>query len=761
MLTRLTHLTVRHRWAVIGAWLILTVFGGFAAAKVSTRWLQSFSIPGYSAYEANVRTLERFGTGTRPPKVLVFRTRGDATRSFPIRTAMVRAARANPGARTSSFFSTGRLAYVSRDRHTTFMEIYPPGEAAFDKKSGAEATQRAAAEGLPAGISVHVTGNDPLEEASAHGDTGGPSVLLEAVIGGLGALVILLFLFGTLPAVLMPLVVAAAAVLNTFTLVWALTYLTDVSIVVQFLIALVGLGVAIDYALLIIFRFRDELREGNDVEPALVETMTHAGRSVIVSGSTVAVGLLSLIILPLPFIRSIGIGGMLIPTVSVLAAITLLPAMLSVLGERINSVRVLPKRWVDRGHSEHGAWGRWARLVNRRPLPAALAGLAVVATLAAIGMQLNPNEAQLGAIPGRGDAIVGRDQLAAAGISPGVMKPFDILVENGADPEPIAAKLRTVPGIVAATAPHDWRWGGDSIIEAFPAIDGAAGGIQSVVDRVHHTLKGTSATLDGTAAADRELVHALYGNFPYVLTFVLVLTMILLARAFRSLVLAVKAALLNLISLAAAFGIVVFVFQDGHGSTLWNIDAIHAINAWIPLMIFAFLFGLSMDYEVFMLTRMREAYNETGSTNRAIELGLARTGKLVTSAALILMSAFLVLSTTPGFEVKELAIGLAAGIILDATVIRALLVPALMQLLGNSNWWMPRWTRAALRIHHRERPPYPARTRQKDDLRQAAVREEVVEASGACVGTSGNEPLVPEIDGRDARAALLTPSPRT
>ena len=200
---------------------------------------------------------------------------------------------------------------------------------------------------------------------------------------------ILLFVFGTLPAVLMPLVVAIAAILNTFTLVWALTYVTDVSIIVQFLIALVGLGVAIDYALLMIFRFRDELREGNDVETALVETMTHAGRSVIVSGSTVAIGLLSMIALPLPLIRSMGIGGMLIPAVSVLASLTLLPALLAVLGTRINSVRVMPRRLIDRGHPEDGAWGRWARFVLRRPVAVAAVGLAIVAVLAGLGTQLN------------------------------------------------------------------------------------------------------------------------------------------------------------------------------------------------------------------------------------------------------------------------------------------------------------------------------------------------------------------------------------
>jgi putative drug exporter of the RND superfamily len=174
-------------------------------------------------------------------------------------------------------------------------------------------------------------------------------------------------------------------------------------------------------------------------------------------------------------------------------------------------------------------------------------------------------------------------------------------------------------------------------------------------------------------------------------------------------VLPIKAALLNLISLAAAFGIIVFVFQMGHGSSLWSIDATGAITAWIPLMVFAFLFGLSMDYEVFMLTRMREAYDETGSTEQAIELGLARTGKLVTSAALILMFAFLVLSSSPGFEIKEFAIGLAAGIIFDATVIRALLVPALMRLLGRANWWMPSWAETVLFVRRPEQLPEPAR----------------------------------------------------
>ena len=700
MLARLAHVIVRRRRWVIGAWVALSLFGAFSATQVSKRWFQSFSIPGYSAYEANQRMLQTFGTGQQAPLVAVFHTKGDVTKVAGLEKAVTTAAAIDKGSRTSSYWSTGSRAFVSKDGHTAFAEIYPPGSPTFSSNTHIKQVRAALQKATPKGVTANLTGRDALEEASSGGGKG-PSVLTEGLIGGAGALVILFFVFGTLPAVLMPIAIAIAAILNTYSLVWALTYVTNVSIIVEFLIALVGLGVAIDYALLMIFRFRDELREGEDVETALVETMTHAGRSVIVSGSTVAVGLVSMIVLPLPFIRSIGLGGLLIPLVSVLAAITLLPALLAVLGERINSLRLLPKRLVDHGHPEDGPWGRWANFVMRRPWAVAVAGLAIVGVLVFFGVQLNPSEAQAKDLPGSGDAIVGRAALSAAGISPGVIKPFDVLVEHGASPAPIAAKLRATQGIDGAVAPTGpgWRKGGDSIVEAFPAIDGASPHIQSLVTRVHKELNGTQATLGGIAPADRDFVHAVYGNFPYVLGLVVLLTVLLLMRAFRSVVLPLKAAVLNLVSLGAAFGIIVFIFQKGHGSNaIWGVPATQSIIPWIPLMIFAFLFGLSMDYEVFMLTRMREAYDETGDTPRAIALGLARTGKLVTSAAAILMFAFFVLSMSPGTDIKQFGIGLAAGIIFDATVIRALLVPALMRLLGSWNWWLPTSFAKVLRV---------------------------------------------------------------
>jgi putative drug exporter of the RND superfamily len=701
MLTRLAHLVHRRRGRFVALWVVLTVFGVFATSKVSNRWFESFSIPGYSAYETNQKAVKTFGTGEQAPLVAVFHSNGDVTKEN-LAPAIAKAAAVNPGSRVSSYFDTQSKIYVSRDGHTTFAAIYPPGQNTFSSTPHLKEVRAALQANAPPGVQAHLTGLLPLYDATSAGGTG-PSVLTEALIGGIGALVILMFVFGTLPAVAIPLAIALTAILNTFTLVWLLTYVTDVSIIVQFLIALVGLGVAIDYALLMIFRFREELAAGEDVETALVETVTHAGRSVIVSGSTVAVGLLSMVLLPLPFIRSIGIGGMLIPAVSVLVSITLLPALLSLLGPRINSLRVMPKRFVTVGNADSGWWARWARLVVRRPLPVALVGTVIVGVLVVLGSQLNPSEAQAKDFPGKGDAIVGRDALTQAGISPGVIKPFVVLTP-ASNANQVAERLRSVEGVVGASAPQSWRKDGLALVEAIPSVDGSSKAVRPTISRVKDALPA-GASLGGVAPEDRDFVHAVYGNFPYVLLFVVLLTYVLLARAFRSLLLPLKAVVLNLVSLAAAFGIIVFIFQQGHGSdAIWGVPATQSIIPWIPLMIFAFLFGLSMDYEVFMMTRMREAYDETGSTPQAVQLGLARTGKLVTSAALVLMFAFFVLSTSPGTDIKQFGIGLAAGIIFDATVIRAMLVPSIVMLMGRWNWWLPDWAARPLRT----RPSKPA-----------------------------------------------------
>ena len=312
----LARATIRGRWLFVGLWLILTVAGVMATGKLADRWFEQFSIPGYSAYEANQRTLETFGTGRQYPLVAVFQVKdGDDIRAHPgIEKAIAAGAAVNEGSRVSSWFDTNDDTFVSADHKTMFANIYPTGEATFESILPIKETRAAIAANAPAGVTSHVTGVDAIFQSQ--GGASGPSVLAETLLGGIGALLILLFVFGTLPAVLMPLLVAISSILTTFLCVLGLTYVTDVSIIVQFLVALVGLGIAIDYSLLMIFRFREEIAHGRTTDEAIVETMQHAGRSVIVSGTTVAIGLVSMVILPLPFIRSIGLGGMLIPLVS-------------------------------------------------------------------------------------------------------------------------------------------------------------------------------------------------------------------------------------------------------------------------------------------------------------------------------------------------------------------------------------------------------------------------------------------------------------
>jgi len=707
----LARATIRGRWLFVVLWLVLTVAGAMAAGKLSDRWFQHFSIPGYSAYEANQRTLDTFGTGRQYPMIAVFHVRsGDIRTEAGIEKAIAAAAAENRGSRVSSWFATKDDTFVSADHKTMFANIYPAGESNFTTVLPIKQTRAALLASAPTGVTTHLTGVDAIFQSQ--GGSSGPSVLVETLLGGIGALLILLFVFGTLPAVLMPLLVAISSILTTFLCVYGLTYITDVSIIVQFLVALVGLGIAIDYSLLMIFRFREEIANGLSTDDAIVETMQHAGRSVIVSGSTVAIGLVSMVILPLPFIRSIGLGGMLIPLVSVLASITLTPALLRLLGPKINRLRVMPKKLLTPDDAEAGFWMRWARLVSRRPLPIFLLGMAVVVLLLIPASKINPSDAETARQPATADAAAGRQVLADAGITQGVFKPFAVLVEGTSDAQKLAAitaAVRGTSGVEGALAPTgpSWRRGDSSLLEAFSTTDASSKASRKVISDLQKRVlpaaaatagAGVAATLGGAAPEERDFVHAVYGNFGWVLLFVILLTFILLARAFRSIVLPLKAVILNLISLGCAYGVVVFIFQEGHGSeAIWNVQATGAVISWIPLMIFAFLYGISMDYEVFMITRIREAYDETRDTSRAISLGLARTGKLITSGAGVLMFAFFALSTGPGLDIKLFGIGLAAGVIIDATLIRLLLVPSSMQLLGRWNWWLPAWTARVLR----------------------------------------------------------------
>jgi RND superfamily putative drug exporter len=697
MISSITSWVLRHKRLVIGFWIVLTLVGGASSGAATKAMKQKFSVPGKEGWEANKAIARTFhGGGNSAPLVTVVALKSRATSERPQLLGLEqRVRKALPGSRVAGYGSTGDKAFLSKDGQTAFAIAYPPPDPdqPFGDNPKAEKKLRAALSGATvAGAAVHLTGIDALQDQSGGGGNG-PGVLVEALVGGFGALIVLAFVFGSLLAVI-PLFMAIPAILTTFLLVYGLTFLTDVSPIVQFLVALIGLGVAIDYALLIVVRWREERTHGLDNEAAIAKAMETAGRAVVFSGTTVAIGLLALIALPLPFLRSVGYGGMLIPLVSVGVALTLLPAVLGKWGPRLDKRRLRTDDQASR------SWTAWARLVVRNRWVAALGAAVVLAALLLSASNLQLGIANPDTLAKSGDARQGLNALEQSGIGSGALLPYETIT-SVADAGKVARATATVGGVHGAVAPGvpGWRSGGKADVLTFQTEGGGSGPdlTGAIRDSAHNA--SPSAQVGGEVAQNGDFIDAVYGNFPLMIALIAVITFVLLARAFRSLVLPLKAVLLNVVSVAAAWGVLQFVWQAGHGShAIWGIDPTGAITAWIPLMLFAFLFGLSMDYEVFILARVREEYDRTGSTTEAIVNGIGRTGRLVTSAALILFLAFLSLASSPGTDVKVMATGLAAGILLDATIIRALLVPALVSLFGRWNWWLPAWPARMLRV---------------------------------------------------------------
>ncbi|HEX8131947.1 MAG TPA: MMPL family transporter [Actinomycetes bacterium] len=441
----------------------------------------------------------------------------------------------------------------------------------------------------------------------------------------------------------------------------------------------------------------------------LVETLVGAAGALVVL-TFVFGSLLALALLPVPFLRSVGYGGLLIPLASAAVTLTLLPVLLATVGPRLDWPRIRRERSASR------LWTRWAGGVVRHRWLASLAALAVLLPLgvAALGLRLGDPPADT--LASSGPARGGLGRLERAGVGSGVLTPIEVLLPAGTDPRQAAARLAGVPGVRLAAAPAGpaWRRGGTALVTVLPAAETGGGAGEATVERVRDLvaaeLPGTR--VGGSGALGIDVARAIYGAFPLMLTAVALVTFVMLVRAFRSLLLALKAIVLNLLSIGAAYGVLVLVWQEGYGSqAVWGIPATSAIAMWVPLMTFAFLYGLSMDYEVFLLARMREEYDASGSTGTAVVQGLGRVGRLVTSAALILFLAFASLASVPEVDVKVMATALGAGILLDATVLRALLVPALVALLGRWNWWLPGWAARPLQVPPSApaRPAEPAR----------------------------------------------------
>ena len=696
-----------HRKMILLAWLVIALVAVASISSAVNALSSEFSLPGRESSKANDLIYTKYGNGgnrVNGPLVPIVQLPEGTTVDSPgvreeLRAAFGKVSAVVPGSRSADFAGTGDRVFVSKDGRTTFGIIwYPPSTEAFGGPGDALDDSRAAAARVTVeGSPVLITGFDALsstDEAST-----GPDVLVEVLIGALGALVVLLFVFGSLMA-FVPLLMAAIAIPTTFLALWPLAGATQVSLVVQFLVALIGLGIAIDYSLLIVMRWREERAAGRPNADAVLEAMDHAGRAVIFSGIAVAIGLMAMVVLPVPFLRSIGYSGLLIPLISVLIAITLLPVILATAGPRLDRIG-LKRRTSSAGQG----WVPWGRFVVRHRWPVGLVALAILTVFFIPVLNFSTGTGRADALSSEGSARTGLDQLTDSGIGAAVLLPYETVVVGGS-PDATAAALANVDGVLGAVAPanNQWRQGDTAVMNVFPAAEDSTSTVERV--RAAAAAEPGEVLLGGAVPGNVDFNDAVYGNFIWVVLLILAITYILLARALRSLLLPLKAVIFSVISIGAVWGFLVWFWQKGHGSgSIFDVEPTGALVVWVPLMVFAFLYGLSMDYEVFILSRMREEYDRDGSTDRAVVAGLARTGRLVTAGSLILFLAFIALGSGPEVDVKVFATGLAVGILLDATVIRSMLLPAVVSVLGRWNWWMPVWAARILRVEPCLPPP--------------------------------------------------------
>ncbi len=701
---------MRLRWPIVAAWLAAVVIGFWASGRLSSLQSNVFTVPGTDAEHVRSVLQHHFGDRSDGAFTVVFRVRdaSDPAVRARLQGVLDRAAGAIP---------TGQgTALVPAGDHVLYGNVISTLDLA-DAKTRSSDLFRAV--GQPAGAQAYVTGapaiQHDLDPIFNRDLAKGESIALPI------ALVVLLLVFGLSWAVVIPFLFAASTVLGTLSLVYVIAHFITMPTYVTNLIYLIGLGIAIDYSLLIVYRFREELAHGLDVEAAVLRTMETAGRAVIFSGATVAIGLALLIFMPLPFIRAIGIGGFLLPVVSLLAAATLQPALLAIFGRRgAHRVPVaaflrdrlrLPVRAAEEPDDvEHRFWARMARSIMRRKRRYVIAAAALLLALAVPVAWLQLTPGATAGIPQSPQSVRGLNVLKTA-LGPGAIAPAQVLVDTGkpggvSDPAVQAAIGRLVaatevdPEVAAAYYLPGGRFVDSTARYAQVIVatrhEYGAEEAQAFVDRLRGSLipaagfpAGSTVLAGGASPQGVDFLHVAYGAFPWLVAAVLLLTYLLLMRAFRSLILPLKAVVLNLLSVAAAYGALVLVFRFGLGHDLLGLYQFPQIEGWIPIFLFAMLFGLSMDYEVFLVSRMREEWDATHDNERAVALGLERTGRIITAAAVIMVAAFCGFMAGSIVGLQEFGAGLAVAILLDATIVRAVLVPALMAVMGRYNWWLP------------------------------------------------------------------------
>jgi RND superfamily putative drug exporter len=696
----------RHHYPVIGAWVVLAIallaIGHASGSKTS----ENLTLPGTgstTATELLEDNLPEQAYGNNP---LVFEApRGKLTEpkyAQPIAEVVKRleAIRYVNSAVSPLSRKGAEAGLLSKDQSVGYIPVVlsiGPGE--IDEAQAErilDAARPAEVAGLHAAVGSYV--GQQLSK---------PATETSEAIGLAAAVVILLFAFGTATAMMLPIVSAVIGLACALSIIRLLEHAVQIPGVASTLATMIGLGVGIDYALFIVTRHKLQLAGGMELRESIARATATAGGAVVFAGFTVVIALCSLAFAGIPLVSTLGFTAAIAVVIAVSAATTLLPAMLGALGPHINSLRVQFGKTHPDDKQPHG-WRRWAERVSARPWTATAAALLVLVVLALPIFQLELGQNDISALPKETTSRQAYDSLNK-GFGPGVNGPLLIASEftSPTEAKQVLPKLaKAVEGaedVKAVSQPTLDKQGRVAVFTVISKSEPWADETVELVEDLRDTtipaaLQGTEASsyVGGQTAGYIDLASQIADKLPLMIAIVVALSFIVLLVAFRSLLVPIKAAVMNLLSVAAAYGVVTAVFQLGWGSSLIGLDHAIPIVSFVPLLMFAILFGLSMDYEVFLLTQMREHFEEYGDEKRAVVEGLANTGRVITSAAAIMVCVFtsFVLSGNP--VVKEFGVGLAVAIAIDSTLVRCLLVPAVMVLLGKRAWWLPGWLDKAL-----------------------------------------------------------------
>jgi RND superfamily putative drug exporter len=694
-LARMAHACAIHPWRTLSVWLAVIVAIAFAAGTFGGKLSNDINIPGSDAQKAVDLLEERFPARSGDSTQLVFYSEAGLTgadEKQAIKEAGAAAAEI-PGVIAVGDPYAQKGGAISKDGTIGFVDVQ------FDKP-GYE-VEAADVEKLEADVRAAVGDTMQVEL----GGTVMDSVMVEShtseAIGLLAAVIVLLVVLGSAVAMSIPLTLAIVSVGVGMSLLTLLASLVSVNNVTPILAVMIGLGVAIDYALFIVMRFRQALADGEEPVDAATTSVATAGRAVIFAGTTVAISISGLAVIGIPFVAIMGFGTALAVVVSVLSAITILPAVLGKLGHRIDKGRVPFVKTHDGAEAQKtSVVARFGRLVTRHPWAAALASLAVILTLAIPLASMKLGTADAGTDPAETTTRKSYD-LLAEGFGPGFNGPLLVAVDQTGDPgaaDRLAESFRETPGVATVVDPIANETGDTAQIPVYPTTSPQSTDTSDLVttfrdDVIPATLGDSPAKayVGGTVATNDDVAAKIADRFPMFLLYVVGVTFLLLTMAFRSIVVAAKAALTTLLSAAAAFGVLVAVFEWGWLQGAVGLDQSGPTSSFLPVIILSILFGLSMDYEVFLASRIREEYVKTGDPTRAINDGVAAVGRVIIAAALIMGSVFWAFILTDDRVVKSFGLGLGVAILIDALIVRMILVPAIMKLLGRHAWYIPRW----------------------------------------------------------------------